>query len=117
MVNYDLIKNTELRLLVTASESINSLPSPVIGEWIVKIANLPEGGQKEMISALRDEQLKMRSSKLERHITAEMEMQQIQKSAAALNACSQGFFAEVSKTNEKVSQNAEGSPENILQQL
>lgn len=117
MINYDLIKNMELRLLVTASESINSLPAPNIEVMVSRIAALPVEGQLEMIDALRDEREQVRAAKLARGLTPEVEAQQIKNSAALLAAETRGFDMEVNKAREAAAKSEEGEPENILKTL
>lgn len=117
MINFDLIKNMELRLLVTASESINSLSAQDIEVMVSRIAALPVEGQLEMIDALRDEREQARAAKLARGITPEMEAQQIKNSTALLAAETRGFDMEVNKAREAAARNEEGAPENILNTL
>lgn len=117
MINFDLIKNMELRLLVTASESINSLPTRDVEVMVSRIAALPVEGQLEMIDALRDEREQVRAAKLARGITPEVEAQQIKNSAALLAAETRGFDMEVNKAREAAAKSEEGEPENILKTL
>lgn len=117
MLNFDLIKNMELRLLVTASESINSLPSKDVQVMVSRIAALPVEGQLEMIDALRDEREQVMSAKLARGLTPEVEAQQIKNSAALLAAETRGFDMEVNQARESAAKKEEGPPENILQSI
>ncbi len=117
MIDYDIIQNQELRLLVTASESINSLPSDEIQVMVGKISLLPEDGQKEMIAALQDERMQAQAAMSARGITPEMEMEKVKASTSALAAASRGFYAEVNQAKEESAQKAEGPAENILQSL
>lgn len=117
MVDYAIIKNTELRLLVSASESINSLPSDKLHVMVGRIADLTEEGETQMIAALRDEREKVAASRKEKNTTPIMEMQKIRKSSEQLALAARGFESELNQARESVVQQSEGPAENILQSL
>ncbi len=117
MADYTVIKNTELRLLVSASESINSLPSDQLYLMVARIADLTEEGERQMITALRDEWEKVAASRKEKNTTPAMEMENIRKSSAQLALVSRGFDQEVNQARESSVRQAEGPAENILQSL
>jgi len=118
MISYDLIKNTELRLLVTASESIHSLPEDQIQAMIQKIAALPPKGELEMIAALKDEQEQIQKSKLARGITPEVEQANNQENMKKVYRIKKDFQTVVRVEDEKVETTKDNAAaEEILTQL
>jgi|GEM_PF-6461744 len=118
MINYNLIQNTELRLLVTASESIHTLEEAQIQNWVERIAKLPPDGEKQMILALRDEQLMIRKSKAARGITPEKELAQIQEKLEKVHEIKRNFETAVRVEEESVDQaKVEANADNILNSI
>lgn len=117
MVDYDIIQNSELRLLVMASESMNSLPEDRRQVMVGKIAALPEEGQQEFLVALRNERMQIDNARAQKGVTTLMEMEMIKKSSAELAASSRGFEMEVNAARESAVVQQEGPAENILQSI
>jgi hypothetical protein len=117
MIDYTLIKNSELLLLVKTSESINSLSPDRIQVMVNKIAGLPEDGQQEILAALRDEQAKVNADKAASGVTPAMEKKQLEASASQLAMATHGLEMEAHQAAEEASKKAEGPPEKILQSL
>ncbi len=117
MVDYNIIKNTELRLLVEASESIHSLPADKLSMMVFRISDLTDEGETQMIAALRDEREKVAASRKESNVTPVMEMQKIKKSSEQLSLAARGFESELNQAREAAVRQNEGPAENILQSL
>lgn len=118
MVNYDIIKNPELRLLVAASESIHSLDETEIQQWVERIAVLPPEGEMQMLTALRDEQKQISEAKLAKGITPEMDLAQTQENLKQVTAIKKDFDMVVLKENERVSkQESEIAATNLLNNI
>ncbi len=118
MADYDLIKNTELRLLVTASESIRSLKEQEIQQWVERIAALPPEGERAMLVALRDEQEQIRKAKLAKGITPEMERAEREKKMEKVYAIKKDFEKVVRIENEKTANNeSSAEAESLLKKL
>jgi len=100
MIDFDLIKNGQLRLLVVASESINSLPEADAQSMVEHIAQLPKEGEDAMIKALANEQEQIAAAKRAKGITPEMERQQVEKNMQRLFAIKKDFERTVRKENE-----------------
>ena len=101
MINFDIIKNPKLRLLVIPSESINSLPEVQAQTMIERIAKLPPEGEQAMIKALTDEQEQIAKMKQAKGITPEMERQQLEQKMQKMVAIKNDFERTVRIENEK----------------
>ena len=118
MIDFDLIKNAQLRLLVAASESINSLPEDQAQAMVERIAQLPAEGEQAMIKALTDEQNQILKAKRARGITPEMEQQQLEQNMQKIVAIQKDFEHVVRQENEKLEIDAsEKAAEDILKKI
>lgn len=118
MIDFNLIKNSELRLLVAASESVNSQTEKQIQTMVGKIAALTAEGQQKMIAALRDEQAQIQKSKLARGITPEVEQASLQQNMNKIYKIKKDFETVVRVEDEKVeTSKSDADAEAILQQL
>lgn len=118
MIDYNLIKNTELRLLVTASESINSQTEEQIRAMVGKIAVLAPEGQQKMIAALKDEQAQIQKSKLARGITPEVEQAHLQQNMKKIYKIKKDFETVARVEDEKIeTAKSDADADAILQQL
>lgn len=101
MLNYDLIKNERLKLLVMVSESINSLPAEEIQKMIEKIAAAPEEIQKEIMASLEAEQKEIQKTKLAIGITPEMEKREIEEQMQKITTIKKGLEHVVHEEEQK----------------
>lgn len=118
MVNYDPIKNNELRDLVAASESIRSMKENEIQQWVENIAALPAEAQEEMVKVLREEQEQIRKEKQAKGITPETEQAELEQKMRKIYAIKKNFEAVVRKEHEKnESAQADTAAETLLKKL
>ena len=101
MVNFDLITNMELRLLATASETMNALPDEQANFMIEKISALDQEGQKKFIQALRDERLNGWKLNEELGFTPEIQMKAVSENPLALSQMEKSFSREILAMDEK----------------
>lgn len=117
-MNYDSIKNSRLKALVMASESIHSLPEAALAQMIARIAAMPEVGQVQLIAALEDEQKQIQAAKLAKGITPEVEMQNLKEGTSKLIQVERKFDGDVRKYREdKAQAQDEAQAENLIKSI
>lgn len=101
MVNFDLITNMELRLLATASETINTMPDEDAQLMVNRVAQLDSEGQKKFIQALRDERLNGWEIKEKLGITPEVQMKTLEDNRILLSQIEKNFAKDILAIDER----------------
>jgi len=106
MLNFSGIKNEKLRQLVSASESIKSLPEEQGQAMVDKMAALPESSVGPMVKVFEEEAKKIAAAKLAKGITPEIEQKKLEEKIVAVHKIKKDFECGVRVEEERVDQEA-----------